>query len=106
MYAIDLKSTISRKMCGERQRRTELLRRMVYLNESMLCWRKRLLLSPPELAHIHGYLFKGILPHAGLFAHIISLESVRFLMVIMIEYANAGNLMDLMTFDFSGEKKF
>ena len=23
--------------------------------------------SPMELAHIHGYLFKGILPHAGLF---------------------------------------
>ena len=62
--------------------------------------------SPMELAHIHGYLFKGILPHAGLFRTYNITKNQWILDGDTIEYGNAGNLMELLTFDFSEEKKF
>jgi len=62
--------------------------------------------SPMELVHIHGYLFKGILPHAGLFRTYNITKNQWILDGDTIEYGNAGNLMELLTFDFSEEKKF
>ena len=62
--------------------------------------------SPMELAHIHGYLFKGIMPHAGLFRTYNITKNQWILDGDTIEYGNAGNLMELLTFDFSEEKKF
>ena len=57
--------------------------------------------APMELAHIHGYLFKGILPHAGLFQTYNITKNQSISDGDTIEYGNAGNLMELLTFDFS-----
>lgn len=62
--------------------------------------------SPMALAHIHSYLFKGILPHAGLFRTYNISKNQWILDGDTIEYGNAGNLMELLTFDFSEEKKY
>jgi len=62
--------------------------------------------SPMELAHIHGYLFKGILPHAGLFRTYNITKNQWIHDGDTIEYGSPGSLMKLLTFDFSEEKKF
>ena len=62
--------------------------------------------SPMELAHIHGVLFKGLLPHAGLFRTYNITKNQWILDGESVEYGNAGNLMELLTFDFNEEKKF
>lgn len=62
--------------------------------------------SPMELAHIHGMLFKGLLPHAGLFCTYNITKNQWILDGESVEYGNAGNLMELLTFDFNEEKKF
>lgn len=51
---------------------------------------KALTFSPMELAHIHGCLFKGILPHAGLSAHIISPKLSGSLTAIQLNMATPG----------------
>ncbi len=71
-----------------------------------LLTQKAFSLSPMELTHIHGYLFKGILPHAGLLRTYNITKNQWILDGDTIEYGNAGNLMELLTFDFSEEKKF
>ena len=73
---------------------------------NLLLEEKAFTFSPMELARIHGFLFKGILPHAGLFRNYTITKNQWILDGDTIEYGSPGSLMNLLTFDFSEEKKF
>ena len=62
--------------------------------------------SPSELRHIHEFLFKGIHKRAGIFRDYNITKSQWILDGDTIEYGRAGNLTELLNFDFSEEKKF
>ncbi len=62
--------------------------------------------SPVELSRIHGFLFKGILPDAGQFRTYNITKHQWILDGETIEYGSAGALRELLSFDFSEEKKF
>ena len=62
--------------------------------------------SPSQLRHIHELLFKGIHKRAGIFRDYNITKSQWILDGDTIEYGRAGNLTELLNFDFSEEKKF
>lgn len=62
--------------------------------------------SPAELRHIHEYLFKGIDKRAGVFRDYNITKNQWILDGESIEYGRAGNLTELLNFDFIEEKKF
>ena len=62
--------------------------------------------SPMELAHIHGYLFKGILPHVGLFRTYNITKNQWILDGDTISYGSADLLSELLNYDFGEERKF
>ncbi len=73
---------------------------------NLLLEEKAFTFSPIELARIHGFLFKGILPHAGQIRTYNITKNQWILDGDTIDYANAGSISDLLTFDFAEEKKF
>ena len=73
---------------------------------NLLLAEKAFTFSPMELSRIHGFLFKDVLSHAGQFRTYNITKNQWILDGDTIEYGNAGNLMELLTFDFSEEKKF
>jgi len=73
---------------------------------NLLLGEKAFTFSPMELSRIHGFLFKGILPNAGLFRTYTITKNQWILDGDTIEYGSPGTLMELLTFDFSEEKKF
>ena len=73
---------------------------------NLLLEEKAFVFSPMELSRIHGFLFKGILPHAGQFRTYNITKNQWILDGETIEYGSAGSLMKLLTFDFAEEKKF
>ena len=62
--------------------------------------------SPMELSRIHGFLFKGVLPNAGLFRTYNIAKSQWILDGDTIGYGSAGSLTELLNYDFGEEKKF
>lgn len=62
--------------------------------------------SPMELSHIHGFLFKGVLSHAGQFRTYNITKEQWILDGDTIGYGSAGSLTELLTYDFNEEKKF
>ena len=62
--------------------------------------------SPAELSRIHGFLFKGVLAHAGQFRTYNITKNQWILDGESIEYGSAGSLSELLAFDFSEEKKY
>ena len=62
--------------------------------------------SPMELSRIHGFLFKGVLSHAGQFRTYNITKEQWILDGDTIGYGSAGSLSELLTYDFSEEKKF
>ena len=62
--------------------------------------------SPSELRHIHEFLFKGLDKRAGVYRDYNITKNQWILDGDTIEYGRAGNLTELLNFDFSEEKKF
>lgn len=62
--------------------------------------------SPMELLRIHGFLFKGVLPHAGQFRTYNITKNQWILDGDTISYGSAGSLSELLNYDFGEEKKF
>lgn len=62
--------------------------------------------SPAELTRIHRFLFNGVLPKAGCFRDYNISKNQWILDGESIEYGSAGSLSELLTFDFSEEKKY
>ena len=62
--------------------------------------------SPAELSHIHEFLFKGLDKRAGTFRDYNITKNQWILDGDTIKYGRAGNLKELLNFDFSVEKRF
>lgn len=62
--------------------------------------------SPMELSRIHGFLFKGILPHAGQLRTYNITKNQWILDGDTVSYGSAGSLSELLNYDFGEEKKF
>ena len=62
--------------------------------------------SPMELSRIHGFLFKGVLSHAGQLRTYNITKEQWILDGDTIGYGSAGSLTELLTYDFNEEKKF
>lgn len=62
--------------------------------------------SPMELSRIHGFLFKGVLPHAGQFRTYNITKNQWILDGDTVSYGSAGSLSELLNYDFGEEKKF
>lgn len=62
--------------------------------------------SIAELIHIHKYLFEGLDKKAGVFRDYNITKNQWILDGESIEYGSAGNLSELLNFDFSQEKDF
>ena len=59
-----------------------------------------------ELSRIHGFLFKGVLPHAGQFRTYNIAKSQWILDGETISYGSADSLSELLNYDFGEERKF
>ncbi len=73
---------------------------------NMLLAEKAFTFSPAELIRIHGFLFKGVLSHAGRYRDYNITKNQWILDGETVEYGSAGSLSDLLAFDFSEEKKY
>ncbi len=62
--------------------------------------------SPMELSRIHGFLFKGVLPHSGQFRTYNITKNQWILDGDTISYGSADSLSELLNYDFGEEKKF
>lgn len=59
-----------------------------------------------ELSRIHGFLFKGVLPHAGQFRTYNITKNQWILDGDTISYGSADSLSELLNYDFGEERKF
>lgn len=73
---------------------------------NLLLAEKAFTFSPMELSRIHGFLFKGVLPHAGQFRTYNITKNQWVLDGDTISYGSAGSLSELLNYDFGEEKKF
>ncbi len=73
---------------------------------NLLLAEKAFTFSPMELSRIHGFLFMGVLPNAGLFRTFNITKSQWILDGDTISYGSAGSLTELLNYDFGEEKKF
>lgn len=73
---------------------------------NLLLAEKAFTFSPMELSRIHGFLFKGVLPHAGQFRTYNITKNQWNLDGDTISYGNADSLSELLNYDFGGERKF
>ena len=73
---------------------------------NLLLAEKAFTFSPMELSRIHGFLFKGVLPHAGQFRTYNITKNQWILDGDTISYGSAGSLPELLNYDFGEEKKF
>jgi len=73
---------------------------------NLLLAEKAFSFSPMELVRIHGFLFKGVLSHAGQFRIYNITKQQWILDGDTIGYGSAASLSDLLTYDFGEEKKF
>ena len=73
---------------------------------NLLLAEKAFTFSPMELSRIHGFLFKGVLPNAGLFRTYNITKNQWILDGDTISYGSAGSLAELLNYDFGEEKKF
>lgn len=73
---------------------------------NVLLAEKAFTFSPVELKHIHEFLFRGIFKRAGQFRNYNITKNQWVLDGDTIEYGHAGNLLELLNYDFSEEKKF
>ncbi len=73
---------------------------------NLLLAEKAFSFSPMELVRIHGFLFKGVLSHAGQFRTYNITKQQWILDGDTIGYGSEGSLSDLLTYDFGEEKKF
>lgn len=73
---------------------------------NLLLTEKAFTFSPMELSRIHGFLFKGILPHAGQFRTYNLTKNQWILDGDTICYGSADSLSELLNYDFAEEKKF
>lgn len=73
---------------------------------NLLLAEKAFSFSPMELSRIHGFLFKGILSHAGQYRTYNITKNQWILDGDTIGYGSADSLSELLTYDFSEEKKF
>lgn len=62
--------------------------------------------SPMELSRIHGFLFKGVLSHAGQFRTYNITKNQWILDGDTISYGSADSLSELLNYDFGEERKF
>lgn len=62
--------------------------------------------SPMELSRIHGFLFKGVLPHAGRLRTYNITKNQWIFDGKTVSYGSAGSLSELLNYDFGEEKKF
>ena len=73
---------------------------------NLLLAEKAFSFSPMELSRIHGFLFKGVLPHAGQYRTYNITKNQWILDGDTIGYGSADSLSELLTYDFNEEKKF
>lgn len=73
---------------------------------NLLLTEKAFTFSPMELLRIHGFLFKGVLPHAGQFRIYNSTKNQWILDDDTISYGSADSLSELLNYDFAEELKF
>lgn len=73
---------------------------------NLLLKEKAFTFSPMELCRIHGFLFKGVLPHAGQFRTYNITKNQWILEGETIVYGSADSLSELLNYDFGEEKKF
>lgn len=73
---------------------------------NLLLAEKAFTFSPMELSRIHGFLFKGVFPHAGQFRTYNITKNQWILDGDTISYGSAGSLSELLNYDFGEEKKF
>lgn len=73
---------------------------------NLLLAEKAFSFSPMELSRIHGFLFKGILSYAGQYRTYNITKNQWILDGDTIGYGSADSLSELLTYDFSEEKKF
>lgn len=73
---------------------------------NLLLAEKAFTFSPMELSRIHGFLFKGVLPHAGQFRTYNITKNQWILDDDTISYGSADSLSELLNYDFGEEKKF
>lgn len=73
---------------------------------NLLLAEKAFSFSPMELSRIHSFLFKGILSHAGQYRTYNITKNQWILDGNTIGYGSADSLSELLTYDFSEEKKF
>lgn len=73
---------------------------------NLLLAEKAFSFSPMELSRIHGFLFKGVLSNAGQYRTYNITKNQWILDGDTIGYGSADSLSELLTYDFSEEKKF
>ena len=73
---------------------------------NLLLAEKAFTFSPMELSRIHGFLFKGVLPHAGQFRTYNITKNQWILDGDTISYGSADSLSELLNYDFGEERKF
>lgn len=73
---------------------------------NLLLTEKAFTFSPMELSRIHGFLFKGVLPHAGQFRTYNITKNQWILDGDTISYGSADSLSELLNYDFGEERKF
>lgn len=73
---------------------------------NLLLAEKAFTFSPMELSRIHGFLFKGILPHAGQHRTYNITKNQWILDGDTISYGSADSLSELLNYDFGEERKF
>ena len=73
---------------------------------NLLLAEKAFSFSPMELLRIHGFLFNGVLSHAGQYRTYNITKKQWILDGDTIGYGSADSLSELLTYDFSEEKKF
>lgn len=70
---------------------------------NLLLAEKAFTFSPMELSRIHGFLFKGVLPHAGQFRTYNVTKNQWILDGETIIYGSADSLSELLNYDFGEE---
>ena len=73
---------------------------------NLLLAEKAFTFSPMELSRIHGFLFKGVLPHAGQYRTYNITKNQWVLDGDTISYGSADSLSELLNYDFGEERKF
>lgn len=73
---------------------------------NLLLAEKAFTFSPMELSRIHGFLFKGVLPHAGQLRTYNITKNQWILDGDTISYGSADSLSELLNYDFGEERKF